>query len=941
MFYPTRVLSSTKVQYRIRAIQICVVVLGLTCSAVLLKPRPATAQTGPIVLNDFEDGTLQEWIPRGEGVVLTNTTEAARTGSHSLKTTGRTAGFHGPSLNVLGKLLKGATYQVSASVRLVTGQPASMLKITVQRTPVDGANQFDQVASSADNGVTDAAWVTLQGQYSFGTDVTGLLLYIESSDPTSQYYLDDFSITLLAPPPGGPQDTSGLTSTFETNTAEGWQPRIGRETLTVTSDDKHDGNFSLLTTGRQREFDGARINVTNKVYNGSRYRVSLWAKLAPGESPINMRVSLERTLGSTTTFHTVIPNTQVTADQWVLLTAMYDYAFNHTTLNLYVETVAVTPARTPSFYIDDFNLAFIPPPEIEKDIPSVAETLSEFFPVGAAITPTEIAGVHGDLLKKHFNSITAGNAMKWDSLQPAEGAFNFTTADALANFAKANKMLIRGHTLVWHNQTPAWVFRDAAGNNLEPTPENKALMLQRLENHIRAVVSHYKDDVYAWDVVNEVIDPQRPDGFRRSAWFMLTGTDYIDTAFRVAHEVAPNAKLYINDYSTTDSTKRAFLYNLVRDLKSRGVPVDGVGHQMHNNIDYPSVASIVETINMFSELGVDNQITELDVSVYNNSTSTYPVVPEEILIRQGYKYRDFFQAFRQLKGKISSVTLWGLADDNTWLKTFPITRLDLPLLFDESLKAKHAYWGIIDPLRLPGADILAGMTVDSDNVLSGQPITYNITVSNNGHDPAPTPTLVDTIPQGTVFQSLVAPSGWSCLTPPPGGAGQISCKADSLAVGDSAQFKLTVAAVCATSSGAEIVNSALATSATGDPNPEPNNTASARVRVLNQPPVISGLTVDKLVIFPANGRMVNVALKYNINDNCDVGLVPSIKISSNENPAGDENSPDWQVIDAHHILLRAEHAPFSTGGRTYTITLTVTDSAGLSDSSSIKVKVLP
>ena len=163
------------------------------------------------------------------------------------------------------------------------------------------------------------------------------------------------------------------------------------------------------------------------------------------------------------------------------------------------------------------------------------------------------------------------------------------------------------------------MFNDADGVPMTPTPENKALLLQRLENHIRAVVWHFGDDVYAWDVVNEVIDPAQADGFRRSPWFNITGTDYIERAFQVAREVAPNAKLYINDYSTTDEPKRTFLLNLMRDLQGRGVPIDGIGHQMHNNIEYPSAAAIIETLNKFTALGMDNQVTELDVSIYSGN----------------------------------------------------------------------------------------------------------------------------------------------------------------------------------------------------------------------------------------------------------------------------------------------------------------------------------
>jgi endo-1,4-beta-xylanase len=491
---------------------------------------------------------------------------------------------------------------------------------------------------------------------------------------------------------------SNIATGFETNTGEGWSARIGPETVTVSSADKHTGTYSLLTTNRQAAFHGCKINVTDAMANGSRYRVSVWAKLAPGATATNLRVSLERTLGANTTFHTVVPNTSVTSGAWVRLSTDYNYTLNHNALRLYVES----DGGTSSFYIDDFELALIPPLTIETEIPSVYQSLVAHFPVGAAIQAGAVPGnAHSQLLTKHFNSVTAENDMKWGPIHPTEATYNYGPADALVNFATANGMQVRGHALVWHEQNPNWLFLDANGNLMTPTPQNKAILLQRLETHIRAVVTHFGSAVNAWDVVNEIIDPNQSDGFRRSMWFQICGTDYIDRAFQVAREVAPNARLYINDFDTTNPTKRAFLLNLVRNLKSRGIPVDGVGHQMHCNIDGPSASAVFDTINMFSAIpGVDNQITEMDVSVYNNGTQRYDVVPSPVLRRQGYRYRDYFNVFRQLQGKISSVTLWGLADDSTWLSNFPIARLEAPLLFDTQLKAKHAYWGIIDPSRL-------------------------------------------------------------------------------------------------------------------------------------------------------------------------------------------------------------------------------------------------
>lgn len=364
------------------------------------------------------------------------------------------------------------------------------------------------------------------------------------------------------------------------------------------------------------------------------------------------------------------------------------------------QTVAVSTAAAHT----ESDASYI---QIQSDIPSVYQTLGDYFPVGAAIWPGDLSGPHAELLVKHFNSVVAENAMKMAYLEPAEGVFDFRVADALVDFAKAHHMLVRGTTLAWYLQNPPWLFQDAEGNDLQPGPESKALVLRRLKTYIRTVVSHYRDDVYAWDVVNEAIDPAQRDGFRRSRWFEITGTDYIDTAFRTAREAAPHAKLFINDFGTTNPTKRTFLYNLVKDLKARGVPIDGVGHQMHINIRRPSTGAIAETIRMFSTLGLDNQITELDVSVYDNLTDSCPAISRDALIEQGYRYRDLFQTFRELKGELSAVTFWGLADDHTWLKKFPISRLDLPLPFDEHLQAKPAYWGIVDPTRLPARPVNA------------------------------------------------------------------------------------------------------------------------------------------------------------------------------------------------------------------------------------------
>jgi endo-1,4-beta-xylanase len=309
---------------------------------------------------------------------------------------------------------------------------------------------------------------------------------------------------------------------------------------------------------------------------------------------------------------------------------------------------------------------------------------------------------HGELLAKHFDSVTPGNALKWDATEPAEDTFTYAQADPLVAYAKAHDMAIRGHTLVWHNQTPAWVFTGADGQPMTATAEDKALLLSRLANHIRNVAGHYGDDIGVWDVANEVIDESQADGMRRSPWFTVTGLDYLRTAFRTAREVAPHAKLFINDYNTNVPAKRDALFDLVSKLTAEGVPIDGVGHQMHINVGWPSVADTEAMIRKFQPLDVEQQITEMDVSIYQNEGESFPTPPADRLLQQAYVYRDMFALFRRYSADITSVTLWGLADDNTWLDTFPVTRKDAPLLFDTRLQAKPAYWGVVDPSRIAG-----------------------------------------------------------------------------------------------------------------------------------------------------------------------------------------------------------------------------------------------
>ncbi|HWS32423.1 MAG TPA: endo-1,4-beta-xylanase [Actinoplanes sp.] len=525
-----------------------------------------------------------------------------------------------------------------------------------------------------------------------------------------------------------PTPITVLTKDFEDGTVQGFAGRSA-ETLAHSTAQAHGGTGSLLVSGRTATWQGPSLDVLSTFTKGTAYTISVWVRMSEGSD--NARLSVERRTGGVAAYDQVAGNTAVTAAGWTQLTGRYTLATDVEFLRVYVETASTTG----SFHIDDLSASYVPALPVQTGIPSIKDVITE-FPVGAAITGAEIVTEHGQLLTKHFDSVTPGNALKWDATEPAENTFTYAQADPLMAYAKANGLAVRGHTLVWHNQTPAWVFTRADGTAMTGTAADKTLLLARLENHIRNVATHYGTDIGVWDVANEVIDESQSDGLRRSNWYTVAGLDYLRTAFRVAREVAPHAKLYINDYNTNVPAKRDFLFGLVQQLKAEGVPIDGVGHQVHINVNWPTIAETKAMIDKFVPLGIDQQVTEMDVSIYTANSESFPAPPADRLLKQAYVYRDMFALFRQYPGEITSVTLWGLADDNTWLDTFPVTRKDAPLLFDTRLQAKPAYWGVADPSRIeasPSASVGTSNPEGSTPPATGAcAITYRITGSWQG-----------------------------------------------------------------------------------------------------------------------------------------------------------------------------------------------------------------
>lgn len=332
--------------------------------------------------------------------------------------------------------------------------------------------------------------------------------------------------------------------------------------------------------------------------------------------------------------------------------------------------------------------------------PGLKDYYSDYFITGVSVGPRSFANDSSiNLIKQHYGSLTAENVMKMGPIHPTLDSFNWQYADQIVQFAKENGMKVRGHALCWHRQAPDWFFEDENGEQV-----TKEVLLKRLEEHINAVVGRYKEDVYAWDVVNEAISDNKDEVFRKSKFYEIAGEEFIIKAFEYARAADPDALLFYNDYSVVDSAKRQKIYQMLQSYKSKGVPIDGMGIQAHWSIYYPDMKTIQETIDLFAEMGLDVQITELDVSVYppggdrrEKTEADIDIFTEEMNNRLTAQYDSIFRVLRANRDKISAVTFWNVSDRYSWLDFFPVRgRKNYPLLFDQNYQPKDAYYKVID-----------------------------------------------------------------------------------------------------------------------------------------------------------------------------------------------------------------------------------------------------
>jgi endo-1,4-beta-xylanase len=347
-----------------------------------------------------------------------------------------------------------------------------------------------------------------------------------------------------------------------------------------------------------------------------------------------------------------------------------------------------------------------------QEQPALKDVFKKDFLIGVSINEAQFsepanANCEAALIKKHFNSISPENVLKWESIHPALDRYNFGPGDRYVDFGVKNGMFIIGHTLVWHRQTPAWVFQDEHG-----APLGRDALLQRMRDHIFTVVGRYKGKIGGWDVVNEAVDEN--GRMRQSPWLKIIGEDYLLKAYQFAHEADPNAQLFYNDFSLEEEPKRAGAIALIKKLQAQGAPIVGIGLQGHYRMDWPALRDVDETIEAFARLGLKVMITELDVSVLPAVTSTLDAeissdyqmraednpythgLPDAVQQALAARYGGLFKVFVKHRDQITRVTFWGVTDGNSWLNYWPVRgRVDYPFLFGRGCNTKPAFDAVV------------------------------------------------------------------------------------------------------------------------------------------------------------------------------------------------------------------------------------------------------
>jgi len=494
---------------------------------------------------------------------------------------------------------------------------------------------------------------------------------------------------------------------FEDGVVEHFTGRGGVEVLEASKDAAFGGEMGMCVSGREESWNGPQFPISEFCEPNTEYLISANAK---SEWYSNLSLSMEYTDIEGERHYSNLKS--VGGDGWVNFEDV-KISFTEDMTNVYIYFEC---SDTCKLYVDDFCLETAPIIPIEEDLPDLYRLYSPYFKVGTAIMASNLSSPSFmDLVEKHFNaSMTFGNELKPDFVlnQAASQAYmeendgddtnpqiSLSAAASMLRYCAENKIPVRGHTLVWHSQTPDWFFKEGYSNDGDWVSKEK--MLQRMENYIKNVMEALETDYpdvefYAWDVVNEA---WMEDGKPRtagsndvqtgaSAWVQIFGDNsFIEYAFTYARKYAPEGcKLYYNDYNEYMDGKMNAIYDMALELKEKGV-IDGIGMQAHLDVGFPTAAQFERALAKYVSTGLDVQVTELDITTQDTSAAG--------LEKQAQLYSDILDACVKHADGVSAVIFWGVTDDQSW-------RADrIPLLFDGTFQSKPAFAAITDGLTMP------------------------------------------------------------------------------------------------------------------------------------------------------------------------------------------------------------------------------------------------
>ena len=531
------------------------------------------------------------------------------------------------------------------------------------------------------------------------------------------------SVTTSAPVYAASEAQIIYSNDFEDGDCSAFTGRGGVEVIEASTAKAVSGSKSMCVSGREKNWNGPQFSLSDRCEAGVEYTVSA-SVCAEWYNNINM--SLEYTDAAGERHYSTLG--KVSGDGWMSFEDVkVSFASDVSKVYVYFEC-----NDTANIYVDDFVLKSAPVYDIQDDIASLKDVYADYFTIGCATTASELAPNSAqNLIKKHYNSITPGNEMKPDALldhnatlatgSNVDPQVNLTAARGILNFARDNNIPVRGHVLVWHQQTPDWFFRE----NFEAGGEwvTEEVMTQRLENYIKnvfaALAEEYPDvNFYAYDVVNECYldsgslrSPGANNGSQQtSPWMQIYGDDeYIELAFTFARKYAPEGtKLYYNDFNEYIDGKTNAMCELATKLSAKGV-LDGLGLQSHLDVGFPSASAYRKAMEKFAATGVDNQVTELDITTSDTS--------EAGLEKQAQIYSDIMDVCVDYADSISAVVFWGITDDTSW-------RGDrLPLLFNGDYTAKPSYYSIIDGIESTGTTTTETTTTTTATTTTTESIT--------------------------------------------------------------------------------------------------------------------------------------------------------------------------------------------------------------------------